>query len=352
MKILVLYAVLFEYQINLLELLSNKFGCQIMVVYWDNIIQIPINLPQIKNVNYVKRSVNNYQFLLKMSLDFKPDLIYTSGWMDKSYVKISKYFRKSYNIPTIALSDSKWDGTLRQRFASLSSKFYLKRAFSHICVAGPYQYEYAKRLKFDDSQILFNALSANSDLFSAAFERHRKAKNIKYPHCFAFVGRFIQRKGLFLLFEAWSKLHDHDWKLIIIGTGPLEDEIRRRAKPFDNIIIDQARSNKEIAEMIKGIGCFVLPSTKEPWGIVLHEFACAGIPIISSEDAGAIPLFVINNYNGFIHKAADVNSLAEAMSKIINQSDQKLLDFSINSNHLGNRITPEITAASILSVIR
>ena len=47
----------------------------------------------------------------------------------------------------------------------------------------------------------------------------------------------------------------------------------------------------ENLEKVKNAGCFVLPSLKDNWGVVVHEFAAAGLPLIISDGVGAKLLF-------------------------------------------------------------
>lgn len=39
---------------------------------------------------------------------------------------------------------------------------------------------------------------------------------------------------------------------------------------------------EELAEELEKAGAFILPSVTEPWALVIHEAACAGLPILAS----------------------------------------------------------------------
>ncbi len=62
-------------------------------------------------------------------------------------------------------------------------------------------------------------------------------------------------------------------------------------------------SQDVLIKEIQKSGCFILPSIFEPWAVVIHEFACAGLPIIATEVCGATPHFVINGFNGLSIKS-------------------------------------------------
>ena len=107
----------------------------------------------------------------------------------------------------------------------------------------------------------------------------------------------------------------------------------------------------ELFEEIKNLGVFCLPSRFEAWGVVLHEFAAAGLPLISSDKCGAAELFVEHNKNGYIFKSNSVASLKEQLIKVILKTDEELIRMGDISNNLGNKITPKTFADSLFTII-
>jgi glycosyltransferase involved in cell wall biosynthesis len=61
----------------------------------------------------------------------------------------------------------------------------------------------------------------------------------------------------------------------------------------------------------------VLPSDNEPWGLVVNEVMCAGIPVIVSDEVGCVPDLVKDGVNGYQMKAGDIPSLAAAIEKLL-----------------------------------
>ena len=70
-------------------------------------------------------------------------------------------------------------------------------------------------------------------------------------------------------------------------------------------------------------GVFVLPSHYEPWGVVVHEFALAGFPLIVSDCVGARSAFV-DKRNGIVFKTGNTNELKKAMKYFIHKNEQEL----------------------------
>jgi len=283
--------------------------------------------------------------MLDLIRNFNADVIITAGWMIPDYNRICKKLKKESNIPIIALSDTPWYGTFRQKVNAFLSPYYLKKMFSHLWVAGIRQYDYARKLGFTNKQIIFGSLTANNEIFRQV---NIDMKNIKYPKNFLFLGSLIELKGLRNLTKAWQSIEDtKGWTFTLVGSGALKNELAQ-SKEF--IIKDHLQQTDLIAEM-QTAGCFVLPSLHEQWAIVLHEAAVAGLPIICTETCGAAPHFVINGYNGFKIADNSVQDLKLKLQAITEKTDEELLRMSFNSRKLGENLSPELHLANLLQVI-
>jgi glycosyltransferase involved in cell wall biosynthesis len=65
---------------------------------------------------------------------------------------------------------------------------------------------------------------------------------------------------------------------------------------------------------------FCLPTKREPFGIVFIEAMMHKLPIVSNK-IGALPDFVTDNENGFLVDAGDVEALAEALIKLLDNPE-------------------------------
>ena len=97
--------------------------------------------------------------------------------------------------------------------------------------------------------------------------------------------------------------------------------------------------------------CFILPSLFEPWGVVVHEFATLGMPMILSEAVGARTSFLINNHNGYVFKTGSVDDLVIALERIANLELNEIKRFGENSYKLSLRISPESSAMNLMSIL-
>lgn len=349
MVILYLYSELMGYQLPVFRALVERHGAEVHVVHWDQAKLTPYTPPPLEKVTYYKRSQLTRQGLLELAAGLGPSIAYISGWMDKDYLAAARALRKG-GTPVVSGFDDIWWGTLRQKAGSLIFPLLYAPCFSHAWVAGPYQYEFAKKLGFVNDHIIFNCLSADLEIFNAAYRECIDGKIRYYPHRFLYAGRFESIKGFDLLLNAWRNIRTHrqDWELCVIGDGALADMARGQA----DLIVKPFLQPQELAREIAACGCFILPSRFDQWGVVLHEFAAAGLPVVCSNVCGAAPVFVTHHHNGFVFDSKDPGALEASMLRIISLSDKRLIEMSVNSHQCGQRISPEIAAACLVSVLQ
>lgn len=308
-----------------------------------------------KNFKYIPEKRNNftpYMFgdygktgTLNKIKNIKPDIVVTAGWMIPEYNWVCKQLKKSSTIPIVAMSDTPWYGTLKQKINTIIAPFHVKKAFTHLWVAGIRQYDYARKLGFSNMQIVFNSLSADVQIFEKV-DIESKVK--EYPKNFIYIGNYLEIKGLKNLISSWGSIVDKKgWTFTLIGAGELKDELIESG----NFIVKDYMPQEKLLNEMREAGCFVLPSLSDQWALVLHEAAAAGLPIICTETCGAAPHFVINNYNGYRIKDNDKADLKHKMEMIINSTEEKLFAFSHSSRKLSQSITPEIQTASIMQLL-
>ncbi len=144
------------------------------------------------------------------------------------------------------------------------------------------------------------------------------------------VGRLVPRKGHSYLIDAVARLvaKGRSLKLVIVGYGPLKDELIARGKGID-LEIKEAISEEELNEEYKAADIFVLPSItdeqgeKEGLGLVSLEAISFGVPVVAF-DNGGIGEVIIDGKTGLLVAEKDTEGLAAAIEKLLD--DRKLGD--------------------------
>ena len=136
-----------------------------------------------------------------------------------------------------------------------------------------------------------------------------------------FVGRLIPEKGVNLLLEALHRIKDFEWRVLILGSGPLESEIigKWREMLGDHLIFRKAVQRVEVPDYMRAMDIFVLPSYttpawKEQFGLVLAQAMLAGVPCIGSS-SGAIPDVI--GPGGLVFKENDVEDLGKKLERLL-----------------------------------
>lgn len=347
-KILYLYSELCPYNIPVLKSLVREYGVIIHVVSRDTNRSKPYQPPPIENVHYYKRSDFTSEQILQLAQGIAPDLIYISGWMDKGYLPTARRCKK-LGIPVVTGFDDQWIGTLRQRLGVIAFRLYLNRFYSHAWVAGPRQYEFARRLGFAKSAVIFDLLTCDSRVFASAAVALQNKKS-GYPRTFLYVGNFRVVKGTDILLKAFTTYRDKlggDWKLICVGCGDLRPLLANQK----NVEVLDFMEQEALGRLCARAGVFILPSRLDQWGVVVHEFAMAGLPLLVSAHVGAKDVFFIEGFNGVSYSDNEPDLLAQGMLAFSKKTDKELYTMGENSRRLASRIDSSISAASLMSVI-
>jgi glycosyltransferase involved in cell wall biosynthesis len=169
---------------------------------------------------------------------------------------------------------------------------------------------------------------------------------------FLFVGRLSKEKGLEDLLAAFRSVQQQlpKAKLLLAGPGSERDGLQSQAAAWglgSSITFLGNQTAEEIGELLEISTALVLPSRKEPWGLVVNEALSYGCPVVVSEVCGCIPELVLNGVNGYAFPAGDVAALRDSMLRVITLNKDRL-DTANRCMEVISQYTPERAAAEIL----
>jgi glycosyltransferase involved in cell wall biosynthesis len=346
-NIIYLYSEVMPYAIAVMRALVQEYGATVDCIWWDKNKRTPFVPANEEGITFHERSLFDEDALIKFIEQRAPSIMYVVGRMDELYLKMALHFKRKIKIVTG--SDNRWNGSLKQRVAAILSPFIYKRYFEYFWVPGKRQHQYAKRMGYPARKILPNLLTADTSVFGNVYSECRQLRKNKYPHVLAYAGRFAKEKGVDILIEAFieaKKEVQNDWTLRLIGSG----DIKVTDSPF--IEVSGFMPGAMLAAECKGWGAFCLPSIYEPWGVVIHEFTLAGLPLICSDNVGATDDLVINGENGFVFKSGSVANLKKAILEMIGKSDEQLLAMGEKGYKLSAGYSPSISAKSLMSAAK
>lgn len=129
-------------------------------------------------------------------------------------------------------------------------------------------------------------------------------------------GELIKRKNHEAILKALTYIKDHQVKLILCGSGVLEQDIRQKIRDYDledRIIMIGYCYN--ILDHLKAADCFVFPSYQEGLPVALMEAMASGLPVVCSKIRGNVDL-IIPEEGGFLVDPRDIKELANSILKL------------------------------------
>ena len=210
-------------------------------------------------------------------------------------------------------------GTARARWLKAAFKQRVVAGFHAGFVAGSPQRRYFASLGLPMEKIFTGYDAVDNDYFAARADEIRSRKSEvrnRYDlpeHYFLSLGRFVVKKNLITLIQAYRKFLDSrqgsQAHLVMVGSGEEEPRLRGVCNELRLPLYDKTSAgtenrkpkNEDEPPGVHFYGfrqieenpvfyaladAFILPSLWEEWGLVVNEAMASGLPVIVSETAG------------------------------------------------------------------
>jgi glycosyltransferase involved in cell wall biosynthesis len=131
----------------------------------------------------------------------------------------------------------------------------------------------------------------------------------------ALVGHMRIGKGQDVAVRAWPEVlaAEPDARLLLVGNGPLEDDLRRLARELGveaRVVFAGARD--DVQEILPRVSLVVLPTRMEALPTALIEAAASGIPSVAT-DVGGVPEVVVDGETGWLVEGPTPQGFAAAL---------------------------------------
>ncbi len=142
-----------------------------------------------------------------------------------------------------------------------------------------------------------------------------------------FVGRLVAKKGVGHLLDAFALVREAvpDARLTIVGAGPLEAQLRARARSQGldpHVRFAGALLNEELPAYYRRAAAFVVPSVVAPdgdqegLGLVIGEALACECPVVAS-DLPAIRDLIEDGVTGLFARPGDARDLADKLLGVL-----------------------------------
>jgi glycosyltransferase involved in cell wall biosynthesis len=279
--------------------------------------------------------------LVPLVEQFAPEAIIMSSWIGAGYRKVMAAQRGK--ALRILFTSNVWRATARQWLGRATHRLYIDPLYDGAYVAGDRSEWFARRLGFDAADIIRGSQSANVITFDRG---RRDPAELASRRRFLFSGRLVEHKAVPVLAEAYSRYRSaarEPWDLSVAGTGPLASVL----EGIDGVKLHGFLQPADLSDAMHESSCFVLPSLLDYYGLVVHESATAGLPLLCSDGVGAVPSLLQDGFNGWTVAAGSVASLAGAMERMSSVPPERLAAMSEGSRALASRLNPTIWARNL-----
>ncbi|MBN1125374.1 MAG: glycosyltransferase [Sedimentisphaerales bacterium] len=164
------------------------------------------------------------------------------------------------------------------------------------------------------------------------FHYHEPSMEPNQPVRILTVARLVEKKGHLFALQALSNvIHKYPhFEYILVGEGPLENEIKQTANKLglrSHVIFRGGLSREQVLEEYTKAHIFLLPSItakngdKEGQGLVLQEAQAMGLPVITTNHNG-IPEGVLEGQSAFLVNEWDTEALTDKLGYLIENPQQ------------------------------
>ncbi len=155
------------------------------------------------------------------------------------------------------------------------------------------------------------------------FKRKEARPDVPAPVVISFIKHLKKKYGPDILIKALPQLKSglSSVKLIMVGEGEMEDELKRIAREsgVGDVVEFTGRVDIDgVREVLEGSDIFVQPSVyqSESFGVAALEAQAMQVPVVASR-VGGVPDVVVDGEGGYLVEPGDVSALAGAIDKLI-----------------------------------
>lgn len=359
-----------QYNAPMFKLLANRHNIKLKVFYtWERGAEsfdkgfgkkIEWNIPLLHGYDYEFIS-NNGNFkrgfwdlrnpgLNKTIEKWGATHVLVFGWNYFSHLNAMRYFKGK--IPVLFRGDSHLLGKMSgvKRFLRKTFLSWVYKYIDFALYVGTNNKAYYKEFGLKDEQLIFVPHAIDNDRFKDSEEHDFQYQALKWRNSLgfrvkdivlAYIGKIDKVKQINLLVEAFQSISNENIKLLIVGNGQMENEIKQMAQSDDRIQFLDFQNQKIIPIVYRIADIYVLPSNSETWGLAVNEaFACGRTVIVSDKVGCAIDL-VTDGLNGFVFTSGSITDLIKKINLALRSNLKQMGlngSYSINTWSFENQV--------------
>jgi glycosyltransferase involved in cell wall biosynthesis len=261
---------------------------------------------------------------------------------------------RAHSVPVVLWCESNRLDAVRHWPKEILKRFFVRHCqMAH--VYGSASKQYLLDLGMPGSRIADKRAVVDCDLFRTekGTRVYRRGGVVR----FLYVGRLVPQKNLHALLVAFSGLVNElgtgAVRLVIAGRGPCEQSLRRTCADLGldgDVEFRGYCLQQSLPGLYRSCDVFVLPSTTEPWGLVVNEAMLCRLPIVVSNQCGCSQDLVTPE-TGWAFSPSDRIELDAVLYEAATASAERLASMGDASYELASNYTPDACADRVLETL-
>lgn len=330
-KILALFVEPTPYMIALIRHLQQSVGVDAHVFFVSENLSQPwqLSCEEIGNCNILhqdKWMALKMLWNLLVTRGGEWDVLHVDGWWPP-LILASWFLSRPRKIPLCVQSDTQIPFAISPVKKAIKRLVYpwLFKVPAMMLPGGSRQAAYFRHYGVPDERITIAQMTVDVDaIMRRAKEVSREDIRKRYgidAHAvvFAFVGRLEPHKGILTLIEAFREVANQYQQacLVVAGGGSLQTELETAAKTCGQMITTGRLGWEDAMDLYATSDIAIVPSTFEPWGLVVNEAMASGLPVIATNRVGCVDDLVLDGNTGIVVPCDDVIALSTAMKRLL-----------------------------------
>jgi 1,2-diacylglycerol 3-alpha-glucosyltransferase len=255
---------------------------------------------------------------------------------------------KLHHSQSVLMTESTAADHARSWWKEKAKSLLIRALFDSAVCGGAAHRRYLAELAFPMQRVgRFYDVVDNAYFHDRATElRNRPSSDFGLPsEYFLYIGRLSEEKNVDGLIAEWNSYRQAGgtWPLVLVGSGSAAGDLQQLASSSPYAADIHFAGHKGVGDLptyYAFAGCFVLPSTREPWGLVVNEAMAAGLPVLVSSRCGCAEDLVQSAKNGYVFDPGVTGDLAACMRKIAQLTPSSLAAMSESSLEIIGRYSP------------
>ena len=303
------------------------------------------------------REANKFQLsrmLWRRLSTLDPEVVLVPGYYTLPAIAAAVWARV-HGAASVLMTEST-EGDHRRSFWKERIKgFGLRVLFDWAVAGGKAHRDYLQQLGFPVNRVAGYYDVVDNRFFAEGTQKLREDTSAATQPYFLYVGRLAMEKNVATLLASWLDYRKAGgaWPLVLVGDGPEAASLKAAAaaSPYtEDVLFPGLKASHALLPYYAFAGCFVLPSSREPWGLVVNEAMASGLPVLVSDVCGCGPDLVGEGLNGFSFSPADSAALTSLLHRMEQMSPEQRERMGQSSSEIVAHYSPERFGRAIASI--